>query len=169
MFQKVAINIPLLDAIKQVPKYTKFLKNLCVSKKKLRGDEKVVMGKNVSAALQKKLPPKCGDPVMFFIPCQIGNTKIKSVMVDLGVSINVIPKIIYNPLNLEPLKKTGIIIQLADRTNAYPDGLVEDVLVQVNELVFPTNFYVLDMNDERSLNPSPIIRETLHEYSSHKN
>ncbi|RDY05401.1 hypothetical protein CR513_10769, partial [Mucuna pruriens] len=29
MFQKVEINIPLLDAIKQIPKYTKFLKELC--------------------------------------------------------------------------------------------------------------------------------------------
>ncbi|XP_027155287.1 uncharacterized protein LOC113755768 [Coffea eugenioides] len=78
-------------------------------------------------------------------------------MLDLGASINVMPKTIYASLNLGPLKGTGIIIQLADRTNAYPEGLVEDVLVQVNELVFPANFYVLDMGDERSLNPSPIL------------
>ena len=37
VFQKVAINISLLDAIKQVPKYAKCLKNLYVNKKKLRG------------------------------------------------------------------------------------------------------------------------------------
>ncbi|XP_071904263.1 uncharacterized protein [Coffea arabica] len=52
-----------------------------------------------------------------------------------------------------PLKETGIIIQLADRTNAYPDGLVEDVLVKVNDLVFPTDFYVLDMDDDHSPDP----------------
>ncbi|XP_071939222.1 uncharacterized protein [Coffea arabica] len=63
MFRKVAINIPLLDAIKQVLKYVKFLKNLCVNKKKLRQDEHIVVGENVSAILQRKLPPKCGDPV----------------------------------------------------------------------------------------------------------
>ncbi|RDX93573.1 hypothetical protein CR513_24144, partial [Mucuna pruriens] len=34
MFQKVEINIPLLDAIKQIPKYKKFLKELCVHKRK---------------------------------------------------------------------------------------------------------------------------------------
>ncbi|RDX67175.1 hypothetical protein CR513_53977, partial [Mucuna pruriens] len=34
MFRKVEINIPLLDAIKQIPKYTKFLKELCVHKRK---------------------------------------------------------------------------------------------------------------------------------------
>ena len=48
-FQKVAINISLLDAIKQVLKYAQFLKNLCVNKKKLRGDEQIVLGENVSA------------------------------------------------------------------------------------------------------------------------
>lgn len=61
-FRKVEVNIPLLDAIKQIPRYAKFLKELCTSKRKLRGDERVHMGENVSAVLQKKLPPKCQDP-----------------------------------------------------------------------------------------------------------
>ena len=78
-------------------------------------------------------------------------------MLDLGVSINMMPKIIYASLNLGPLKETTIIIQLADRTNTYPKGLVEDVLVQINELVFLTDFYILDMRDKKLLNPSPIL------------
>nr|XP_027116756.1 uncharacterized protein LOC113734391 [Coffea arabica] len=44
-----------------------------------------------------------------------------------------------------------------NRTNAYPEGLVEDVLVQVNELVFPAYFCVIDMGDEKALNPSLIL------------
>ncbi|XP_027155143.1 uncharacterized protein LOC113755303, partial [Coffea eugenioides] len=51
-----------LEGPKQVPKYAKFLKDLCVNKRKLRGDERVMVGENVSAVLQRKLPPKCGDP-----------------------------------------------------------------------------------------------------------
>ncbi|XP_027173018.1 uncharacterized protein LOC113772584 [Coffea eugenioides] len=150
VFRKVEINIPLLDAIKQVPKYAKFLRDLCVNRRRLRGDERVIVGENVSAVLQRKLPPKCGDPGMFTIPCRIGNTVIRRAMLDLGASINVMPKSIYASLKLGPLKETGIIIQLADRTNAYPDGLVEDVLVKVNDLVFPADFYVLDMDDDHS-------------------
>ncbi|XP_071919003.1 uncharacterized protein [Coffea arabica] len=119
VFRKVEINIPLLDAIKQVPKYAKFLRDLCVNRRRLRGDERVIVGENVSAVLQRKFPPKCGDP--------------------------------------GPLKETGIIIQLADQTNAYPDGLVEDVLVKVNDLVFPADFYVLDMDDDHSPDPSPLL------------
>ena len=68
-FRKVEVNIPLLDAIKQVPIYAKFLKELCTSKRKLKGNEKVSMGENVLAILEKKLPPKCKDPGMFTIPC----------------------------------------------------------------------------------------------------
>ena len=64
-FRKVEVNIPLLDAIKQVPRYEKFLKELCTSKRKLKGNEKVSMGENVSALLQKKLPPKCNLLRMF--------------------------------------------------------------------------------------------------------
>ena len=39
VFRKVKINILLLDAIKQVPKYTKVWKDLCANKRKLRGDK----------------------------------------------------------------------------------------------------------------------------------
>ncbi|XP_071921786.1 uncharacterized protein [Coffea arabica] len=157
VFRKVEINIPLLDAIKQVPKYTKFLRDLCVNRRWLRGDERVIVGENVSAVLQRKLRPKCGDPGMFTIPCRIGNTLIRKAMLDLGASINVMPKSIYASLNFGPLKETGIIIQLADRTNAYPDGLVEDVLAKINDLVFPADFYVLDMDDDHSPNLSPLL------------
>ncbi|XP_071917084.1 uncharacterized protein [Coffea arabica] len=156
VFRKVQVNIPLLDAIKQVPKYAKFLKDLCVNKRKLRGDESVTIGENVPAILQRKLSPKCGDPGVFTIPCKIGHSNIENAMLDLGASINVIPKSIYDSL-LGPLKETGLIIQLADRTFAYSDRIVEDVLVQVDGLIFPTDFYVLYMDDRSAPNPSPII------------
>ena len=112
------------------------------------------MGENVSAVLQKKLPPKCKDPSMLTILCKIGNTRFKHAMLDLGASINVMPYSMYASLNLGPLEETGVVIQLADHFNTYLRGVVEDVLVQVNDLVFPADFYVLDMEDEGS--PMPI-------------
>jgi len=73
IFRKVEIKIPLLDVIKQVPHYAKFLKELCTAKRKLKGNEKVSVGENMSVVFQKKLPPKCKDPGVFFIPCKIRN------------------------------------------------------------------------------------------------
>ncbi|KAJ9168056.1 hypothetical protein P3X46_019630 [Hevea brasiliensis] len=146
-FRKVKVNIPLLDAIKQVPKYAKFLKELCTTKHKLRNNEKISVGENVSALIQQKLPPKCKDPGLFSIPCRIGDSKFERVMADLGASINVMSNSVFQNLNLGPLKETSVIIQLADHSNDYPLGVVEDVLVQVGELIFPTDFYILDMED----------------------
>ncbi|KAM0990793.1 hypothetical protein ACFX2C_009261 [Malus domestica] len=72
-FRKVQVNITLLDAIKQVPKYAKFLKELCTTRKRASNKEVVRVSENVSAVLQRKLPPKCKDPCSFTIPCVIGN------------------------------------------------------------------------------------------------
>ena len=58
VFRKVAVNIPLLDVIKQVPKYAKFLKDLCKSKKRLKGNERVNLGRNISALIQPKHSPE---------------------------------------------------------------------------------------------------------------
>jgi len=82
---------------------------------------------------------------MSFIPCKLGNSSFDRCVLDLGASINVIPRSVYDSLNLEPLEQTSLVIQLADRSNAHPDGVLENVLVQVNELVFPADFYMLDM------------------------
>jgi len=59
----------------------------------------------------------------------------------------VMPRPVYDKLNLGDLNKMGIIIQLVDRSNTYLNEVLEDVLVQANELVFPTDFYVLDMGE----------------------
>ncbi|XP_073153072.1 uncharacterized protein [Henckelia pumila] len=57
-FRKCEVKIPLLNAIKQVPLYTKFFKELCTAKIKqtLKGCQKVELGENVSAVIQRKLP-----------------------------------------------------------------------------------------------------------------
>ncbi|CAN6544141.1 unnamed protein product [Malus baccata var. baccata] len=156
-FRKVHVNIPLLDAIKQIPKYAKCLKKLCTTKKRFREKEVVQVSENVSAILQRKLPPKCKDPGSFTIPCVIGNTRFKSAMLDLGASINVMPYSVYASMNLGALKNDGVIIQLADRSNAYPKGVLEDVLVQVNHLVFPADFYVLEMDESDHAPSLPIL------------
>ncbi|RDX64266.1 hypothetical protein CR513_57190, partial [Mucuna pruriens] len=48
-------------------------------------------------------------------------------------------------------------IQLANRSIVQPLGVLEDVLVQVNKLIFPADFYVLDMEDETSEKESTLI------------
>ena len=161
VFKKVELNISLLDAIKQIPKYAKFLKELCTTKRafKLKGHETVSMGEVVSAVVQKNLPLKQKDPGAFTIPCVIGNASFKRALCNLGASISVMPKHVYDSLSLEPLNKTSIVIQLADRSFVYPLGVIEDVLVKIECLVIPCNFYILDMEHDSydSSNSTPIL------------
>ncbi|XP_040966959.1 uncharacterized protein [Gossypium hirsutum] len=111
--RNIEINLPLLDAIRQIPRYAKFLKELCTNKRKLTGNEKVSVGENVSAVLQRKMPVKCKD--------------------------------------------RGVTIQLADRSIVHPEGVLEDVLVKVNGLIFPADFYVIKMEEDNTPGSSDIL------------
>ncbi|XP_050876610.1 uncharacterized protein LOC127080322 [Lathyrus oleraceus] len=97
VFRKVAVNISLLNVIKQVPKYAKFLKDLCTSKRRLKGNERAI-------------PQKCKDPGTFVIPCTIGDSKFEICMLDLGEGINLMPTSVYNNLDLGPLQHTGEVV-----------------------------------------------------------
>ncbi|RDY04073.1 hypothetical protein CR513_12252, partial [Mucuna pruriens] len=127
-FRKVEINVPLLEAIMQIPKYTKFLKELCIHKrKKLKGD--VEMGRNVfalikseqvSTLIQSAMPKKCRDPGTFTVPCTIDSCTFADAMLDLGISTNVMPSSVYKSLSFGDLEPTSVIIQQANRSIAHP-------------------------------------------------
>ncbi|RDX60140.1 hypothetical protein CR513_61745, partial [Mucuna pruriens] len=147
MFCKVEMNIPLLDAIKQIPKYAKFLMELCVHKrKKMKGSVEVggivsTLTKNEEVtAKAQALPKKYRDPGIFSVPCTIGECTFANAMLDLGASINVMPNSIYKFLNFGDLGPTRMTIQLANKSVVQPLGVLEDVLVQVNKLIFPADF-----------------------------
>lgn len=58
LFSRVEITIPLLDAIKQIPKYAKFLKELCTNRRGGHVPEQINL-KNIATVLQCKIAPKC--------------------------------------------------------------------------------------------------------------
>ncbi|CAM8986294.1 unnamed protein product [Rhodiola kirilowii] len=110
LFSKVEINIPLLKAIKQIPRYSKFFKELCTNRRRGTQPDQELMSRNVSAVIQRKVPPKCGDPGTYTIPCTIGNIRIENCMLDLGASINVLPYSIYSCLRIGPLEPARLTI-----------------------------------------------------------
>ncbi|RDX75885.1 hypothetical protein CR513_44171, partial [Mucuna pruriens] len=156
LFRKVEINIQLLDAIKQFPKYAKFLKELCVhERKKMKGAVEVegivsalIKHEDANAGVQRIFLKKYQDPCIFSVPCTIDNYTFTDAMLDLRASINIMPASVYRSLNFGDLELIGMVIQLANRSVVQPLGMLEDVLVQVNKLIFLADFYVLDMEDE---------------------
>ncbi|CAM8933768.1 unnamed protein product [Rhodiola kirilowii] len=68
LFSKVEINIPLLEAIKQIPRYAKFLKELCTNRRRGTSYDQELMSRNVSAVIQRKVPPpnaEIQEPIPF--------------------------------------------------------------------------------------------------------
>ncbi|KAL4296425.1 hypothetical protein GQ457_12G013270 [Hibiscus cannabinus] len=158
LFKQVKINIPLLDAIKQVPSYAKFLKDMCTVKRKHNVQKKAFLTETVSSIIQHLTPPKYKDPGCPTISCIIGNTRIERALLDLGASVNLLPFSVYQQLGLGELKATPITLQLADRSIKIPRGVVEDVLVQIDKFYFPVDFIVLDTSPVSNTNAQiPVI------------
>jgi hypothetical protein len=129
-FKQVRINIPLLDAIKQVPSYAKFLKDLCTVKRKLNVKKKAFLAEQVNVILQNNNALKYKDPGYPIISCFIGEYKIKKALLDLGASANLLPYSVFQSLNLGGLKPTSVTLLLADRSVKVPRGIVDDVTSQ---------------------------------------
>ena len=144
VLRQVKVNIPLLDIIKQVPSYAKFLKDLCTIKKGLGIEKKAFLTEQVSAIIQSKTSVKYKDPGSPTISVNIGGTCIDKALLDLGASVNLLPYSVYKQLGLGELKPTNITLSLADRSVKIPKGIVEDVLVKVDKFYYPVDFVVLD-------------------------
>ncbi|KAH9705552.1 Endonuclease [Citrus sinensis] len=144
IFKQVSVNIPLLDVIKQVSSYTKFLKDLCTKKRNIHVQKKAFLTENVSSILQYNIPLKCKDPGSPTISCSIGNHTIENVLLDLGASVNLLPDSVFMKLGLGELHPTPVVLQLANLSTKIPRGIVEDVLIQVDKFYFLVDFIVID-------------------------
>ena len=151
IFKQLHINIPLIEALEQMPKYAKFLKDIISKMRKLEEHETVMLTEESSAILQKKLLPKLKDTGSFTIPCTIGKSYFDRALCDLGASINLMPLFVFRKLGLGEVKPTTISLQLADRSIKYPRGVIEDVLVKVDKFIFPADFIVLDMDEDEEI------------------
>ncbi|XP_070039549.1 uncharacterized protein [Nicotiana tomentosiformis] len=63
------------------------------------------------------------------------------------------PLSIYGKLENEigEIRSAPISLQLADRTTIIPEGIVDDVLVRVDKFVFPVDFIVLNMEENKDV------------------
>ncbi|XP_074560122.1 uncharacterized protein LOC141816192 [Curcuma longa] len=151
----ITLDIPLLDALVEMPKFAKLIKGLMSTKNITLAKNTVALTEEVSAKiLNNKTPPKLKDPGSFTIPCKINNISIGRAFCDLGASVSIIPYATSEKCGYTDLKLTSMVIQLADQSCRYPMGIVEDVPVEVGGFTVPTDFVVLDMEEDPSI---PII------------
>ncbi|GJX16958.1 phospholipase-like protein [Tanacetum coccineum] len=116
-----------------------------------------------SKILPCQLPPKELNPGNFTLPCTIGSLKFYA-MEDIGTSINVIPKSMFEYLKLARLEKTDMLVEMADMIKRAPIGIVENVFIKIDKFLFPSDFMVIDML--KTQNKTVILKrpflETIH-------
>ncbi|RVW92491.1 hypothetical protein CK203_042685 [Vitis vinifera] len=121
-------------------------------------NKKAFLTEQVSAILQCKSPLKYKDPGSPTISVMIGGKVVEKALLDLGASVNLLPYSVYKQLGLGELKPTTITLSLADRSMKIPRGVIEDVLVQVDNFYYPVDFIVLDTDPTvKEANLVPII------------
>ncbi|RVW13032.1 hypothetical protein CK203_103633 [Vitis vinifera] len=101
---------------------------------------------------QCKSPVKYKDPGCLTMSVMIRGTIVEKALLDLGASVNLLPYSVYNQLGLGELNPTSITLSLVDGSVKIPRGIIEDVLVQVDNFYYLVDFVVLDTN--------PIVKET---------
>ncbi|GKF98408.1 hypothetical protein Tco_0297191, partial [Tanacetum coccineum] len=101
------------------------------------------------AILRKKITRKEDIGGNSEIPCNIGGLKDMNALVDQGSDMNVMPLSTYMKLTDERPTKTDIRLSLASHSYIYPLGIVEDILVEVAENVYPVDFIILDIKENK--------------------
>jgi hypothetical protein len=138
--------MPLLDAL-QVPTYSHYFKDILANKYEIAtlGVDHVKMSEECSAAIANGLE-KQKDPGCPTIPCSVGSFNFEKALCDLGASVSVMPKDVFEKLRL-PLEPTGMCLELGDNSILYPLGIAEDVPVKVGHHIIHVDFMVLEMGE----------------------
>ncbi|XP_050238262.1 uncharacterized protein LOC126687747 [Mercurialis annua] len=136
---------PLADALREMPQYAKFLKDIITNIRSWDSGATVPISEVCSSIILNDLLAKLKDPGSFSIPCTIGTMSSINCLCDLGASINLMPLTLFRELcGDQTVKSTSMVLQLADHSLKRPYGIVEDVLVKVDKFIFPVDFVILD-------------------------
>ena len=153
-FKKVTITIPLIDAIKHIPSYAKFLKGMCTPH---RNPKRIQLSETVSSIMMNVLPIKKRDSRAPMITSDIGGMSFTRSLLDTGARINILPKVVFNRHHVGELQPFLVELCLADGSVRKPHGLVEDVILRIEDCYFPVDFLVVDMKMTKELSQAPII------------
>jgi hypothetical protein len=136
----------LLDTL-QVPTYSRYFKDILANKYEIAtlGADHVMMSEQCSVAIANGLE-KQKDPGCPTIPCSFGSFKFEKALCDLGASVSVMPRDVFEKLRL-PLEPTGMCLELGDNSIHYPLGIAEDVPVKVGHHFILVDFVVLEMGE----------------------
>jgi hypothetical protein len=139
------VHILMLDAM-QVLTCARYLKDILNQKRPIPDTDMLMFVERYSAAILDGLPDKMGDVGVSTISCLIGTQKFDEALCDLGASVSIMLKVIYDQLNHDSLVPTSMHLHLLDQSIRHPVGIVEDIPVRIKKSFVPVDFVVLEMD-----------------------
>jgi hypothetical protein len=110
----------------QVPTYAKYIKDILNNKRPLPTTDMVKLTEECSGVILKKKDHGCPT-----ISCSIRSEHFGNALCDLGASVSVMPKVVFDKLNYTSMSPTTMCLQLADQSVRYLAGIAEDIPVRV--------------------------------------
>ena len=92
-----------------------------------------------------------GDPGVPMISCSIFDQSYTRALCDLGSSINIMAKVIFEELQYHALSETHMFVQLADSIVRHPEGIVKNIYVRVRNCFILADFVILNMEGDLGL------------------
>eukprot|EP00253_Pinus_taeda_P026161 PITA_26161 len=150
--------IPLLQAIQDIPIYAKTIKELCIKKEKSRittNPTIQVVGTLSDLLSGREAPVKYEDPGNPIVIVQINGHTFPNALVDLGAAINILTTTMCQKFGVTSLDPTTTLLELVDRSVVRPKGTLHDVMASVDSWEYPVDFLII--NPKNQLDGHPLI------------
>ena len=123
------MNIPFLDAMQQMPKRAKFLKDMLTNHMRMKCLSNGTIQQGVASVQPTTWLKKLCNNGPYYIPCKLGTLKIGQALCDTGASVSMMPLSVFKRLGKGELQETAMTLQFADQSVKKPEGILEDVLI----------------------------------------
>lgn len=128
--------------------YTKFMKDILTKKMRCADEETIHLDASYNAIIKRILPQKERDHGRIMLPITIGNVNVGKTLIDLGSSINIMLLLVIKRICGLDMKHTKMTLKLANKSIIHRSRIYEYVLVKVDKLLFPIDFFVANIEED---------------------
>nr|XP_009792654.1 PREDICTED: uncharacterized protein LOC104239663 [Nicotiana sylvestris] len=170
MLKQIHLNVLLVDMLREVPKYTKYIKDIVENKRRLTEFDTIALTEECTSRIQHKLSQKLKDLGSFTIPMSIGEIDVGRALCDLGANFIILD---YEADKLVPIILGRPLLSTGDAIIKVQEGKMilrvdnEEVVFNVYRAIQlprhyedPTMISTMEIN-EPAVKPSLIIDDAL--------
>ncbi|XP_070002362.1 uncharacterized protein [Nicotiana sylvestris] len=144
MLEKIQVNIPLINTMREMPGYAKTMTDLISRKFDFQDLAIVTLTQTCSAVVTRPVAERLPDPGSFTILYTICSYAFAKALCDIGENIYLVPLSIYKKIGIGRVRPTYMLLQLADQTLKRTSCILYDVLVQAGRFVILPDFFIMD-------------------------